>query len=149
MLFWLSETGKIWGFQAFWLCSVDFIHYGDPLAEICHIWGFWALSGEHMGVNAEGRWRHISDALRRVLSCCTMCWIRGANIAFLDNICHLELYKFQKLVSQYGFFPNKCSFQTQYQLNKFKNSWWHPFLLILLSYILSNGYLFHQLKRKK
>ena len=34
MLFWLSETGKIWGFQAFWSCSVDFPHYGDPLAEI-------------------------------------------------------------------------------------------------------------------
>ena len=27
MLFWLSETGKIWGFQAFWSCSVDFPHY--------------------------------------------------------------------------------------------------------------------------
>ena len=38
--------GKIWGFQAFWSCSVDFPHYGDPLAEIGHIWGFWALSGE-------------------------------------------------------------------------------------------------------
>ena len=35
--------GKIWGFQVFWLCSVDFPHYGDPLAEIGHIWGFWAL----------------------------------------------------------------------------------------------------------
>ena len=55
MLFWLSETGKIWGFQVFWSCSVDFPHYGDPLAEICHIWGFWALSGERVGVNVEGR----------------------------------------------------------------------------------------------
>ena len=55
MLFWLSETGKIWGFQAFWSCSVDFPHYGDPLAEIGHIWGFWALSGEPVGVNVEGR----------------------------------------------------------------------------------------------
>ena len=55
MLFWLSETDKIWGFQAFWSCSVDFPHYGDPLAEIGHIWGFWALSGERVGVNVEGR----------------------------------------------------------------------------------------------
>ena len=39
MLFWLSETGKICGFHAFWSCSVDFPHYGDPLAEIGHIWG--------------------------------------------------------------------------------------------------------------
>ena len=55
MLFWLSETGQIWGFQAFWSCSVNFPHYGDPLAEIGHIWGFWALSGERVGVNVEGR----------------------------------------------------------------------------------------------
>ena len=55
MLFWLSETGQIWGFQAFSSCSVDFPHYGDPLAEIGHIWGFWALSGEREGVNVEGR----------------------------------------------------------------------------------------------
>ena len=54
MLFWLSETGQIWGFHAFWSCSVDFPHYGDPLAEIGHIWGFWALSEEHLGVNVEG-----------------------------------------------------------------------------------------------
>ena len=50
--------GQIRGFQAFWLCSVDFPHYhdyGDPLAEIGHIWGFWASSGERVGVNVEGR----------------------------------------------------------------------------------------------
>ena len=46
--------GQIWGFQAFWSCSVDFPHYDDPLAEIGHIWGFWALSGESVGVNIEG-----------------------------------------------------------------------------------------------
>ena len=45
MLFWLSETGKIWGFQAFWSCSVDFPHYGDPLADIGHMWGFWRTCG--------------------------------------------------------------------------------------------------------
>ena len=67
-LFWPSETGQIWVFQAFWSCSVDFPNYGDPLAEIGHIWGFWALSGEHVGVNVEGGRRHISDALRRILS---------------------------------------------------------------------------------
>ena len=47
--------GQIWGFKAFWLCSVDFPHYGDPLAEIGHILGFWALSGERVGENVEGR----------------------------------------------------------------------------------------------
>ena len=55
MLIWLSETGKMWGFQAFWSYSVDFPHCGDPLAEIGHIWGFWALSGERVEVNVEGR----------------------------------------------------------------------------------------------
>ena len=55
ILFWLSEMGKIWGLQAFWSCSVDFPHFGDPLAEIGHIWGFWALSWERVGVNVEGR----------------------------------------------------------------------------------------------
>ena len=34
---------------------MDFHHYGDPLAEIGHIWGFWTLSGERVGVNVEGR----------------------------------------------------------------------------------------------
>ena len=43
-----------WGFQAFWSCSVDFPLYNDPLAEIGHIWGFWALSAEGVGVNVEG-----------------------------------------------------------------------------------------------
>ena len=33
---------------------MDFPHYGDTLAEIGHIWGFWALSGERVGVNMEG-----------------------------------------------------------------------------------------------
>ena len=54
MLFWLSETGQIWGFQAFRSCSVEFPHNDDPLAEIGHIGGFWALSGERVGVNVEG-----------------------------------------------------------------------------------------------
>ena len=45
MLFRLSETSKIWGFQAFWSCPVDFPHYGDPLADICHMWGFWRTCG--------------------------------------------------------------------------------------------------------
>ena len=35
------------------LCG--FPHYGDPLVEIGHSWRFWALSGESVGVNVEGR----------------------------------------------------------------------------------------------
>ena len=59
VLFWLSETGQIWGFQAFWSCTVDFPHYGDPLTETGHILGFWALSGECVGVNVEEGRGHI------------------------------------------------------------------------------------------
>ena len=64
-LFWLCEMGQIWGFGS---CSLDFPHFGAPLTETGHIWVFWALSGELVGVNVEGERRHISDALRRVLS---------------------------------------------------------------------------------
>ena len=34
---------------------MNFPHCGDPLAEIGHIWGFLALSGERVEVNVEGR----------------------------------------------------------------------------------------------
>ena len=60
--------GQIWGFRAFWSCSVDFPHYDDPLTG--HIWGFWALSGERVGVNIGGGAEAYSHALRRVLSSC-------------------------------------------------------------------------------
>ena len=42
-----------------------------PLTETDHIWGFWASYGECVGVNVKGERRerrHISNALRRVLS---------------------------------------------------------------------------------
>ena len=38
------------------------------LSETGHIWGLRALHGEHLGVNVKGARRHISDAMRRVLS---------------------------------------------------------------------------------
>ena len=34
---------------------MDFPHYGDPLAEIGHIWRFGALSGGRVEVGFEGR----------------------------------------------------------------------------------------------
>ena len=82
-LFWLNEMGQIRSFQAFWSCSVDFPHYCDPLIETGHIWVFWELSGECVGVNVRGggggggggaERRHISDALRQVLSSSTIIW---------------------------------------------------------------------------
>ena len=36
-LFWLCDMGQIWGF---WSYSVAFPHYGAPLTETGHIWGF-------------------------------------------------------------------------------------------------------------
>ena len=48
--------GQIWGLRPFWSCShLDFAHYGAPLTDTGHIWGFLALSGECVGVNVEGR----------------------------------------------------------------------------------------------
>ena len=46
--------GQIGGFRPIWSCSVDFPHCGAPLTETGHIWGFWELSGEVVGVNVEG-----------------------------------------------------------------------------------------------
>ena len=47
---------------------MDFPHYGTPLTETCHIWGFWALSGERVWVNVEGGveayfWRFVSSSV--------------------------------------------------------------------------------------
>ena len=53
VLFWLSERGQIWGYQALCSCCVDFPH-GASLTETDHIWGFWASSGESVGVNVKG-----------------------------------------------------------------------------------------------
>ena len=53
VLFWVSEMGQIWDFRPFWSCSVDFNHYDASLTATGHIWGFWALSGECVGVNAD------------------------------------------------------------------------------------------------
>ena len=62
-LFWFSETGQIWGFQAFWSCSVVFPHYGAPLTETGHIWGFWALSGKRVVINvAEAYFRCFASS---------------------------------------------------------------------------------------
>ena len=84
-LFWLSETGQIWGFRAFWSCYVDFPHYGAPLTQTDHIWGFWASSRDRVGVNAEGERRHISDALHRVLSSCHWIYINHWNTCVSNN----------------------------------------------------------------
>ena len=72
MLFWLSETGKIWGFQAFWSCSVDFPHYGDPLADIGHMWSFWRTCGS----KCRGEGGGIFPTL--CVECCLVLYMRPA-----------------------------------------------------------------------
>ena len=42
------------GFPAILVMPCGFPHYGASLTETGHILGFWALSGEHVGVNVEG-----------------------------------------------------------------------------------------------
>ena len=44
------------------------------LSETGNMWGLQALSGERLGVNVEGEWRHISDPLRWVLSSLHYYW---------------------------------------------------------------------------
>ena len=61
-LFWLGETGLIWGLWPFWSCSADFPHYAAPLAET----GFLGIIWTTCGCKFRGG-RHISVALRRVL----------------------------------------------------------------------------------
>ena len=55
--------------RPFWSCSVDFPHYNALLTETGHIWGIiWRMCGS----KCQGKRRHISDALCRVLSSFTM-----------------------------------------------------------------------------
>ena len=79
-LFWISEMGQIWGFRAFWLCFVDFPHYYDPLTETGHIWGFWVLSGECVGVNVEG----IAGGIFPTL--CVDFWLVIHSMCFIFNL---------------------------------------------------------------
>ena len=74
VLFWLRELGQIWGFWAFWSCSVDLLCFGASLTETGHIWGCWTLSGECVGVNVKRGRRHISDTLCRVLPYVVRYW---------------------------------------------------------------------------
>ena len=70
---------------------MDFPHYGDPLAEIGHIWGFWALSGEPVGVNVEGR----AEAYRRVLSSCNN---SPGYLPFPCSLCAIQASKLKILM---------------------------------------------------
>ena len=83
MLFWLSETGKIWGFQAFWSCSVDFPHYGDPLAEIGHIWGFWGIIWRTCGSKCRREGGGIFPTL-----CVECCLVFDVIYREVSNISH-------------------------------------------------------------
>ena len=63
---------------------MDFPHYGAPLTETGHILGFWALSGEHVGVNvkggAEGIFPTLCVEFFLVSSCCNT-WIHNGSQA--------------------------------------------------------------------
>ena len=57
------------------LCSVDFPHYGAPLTETGHIWGFWALSGERVWSKCRRGSGGIFAMLciEFCLVCCVLC----------------------------------------------------------------------------
>ena len=119
MLFLLSEMGQIWCFQEFWSCSVDFPHYCHPLAEIGHIWGFWALSGKRVGVNVEGR---AEAYFRRFALSCLVSIKTGwkVDVATMSLVC-------KKVLISYN--PSSVSYFS-YSMEVFlkNDSIWNPVL---------------------
>ena len=67
VLFWLSGTGQIWCFRPFWWCFVDFPN--DPFDWNWSYLDFLGFIWRTYGRKYRGGRRHISDALRRILSC--------------------------------------------------------------------------------
>ena len=64
---------------------MDFPHYGDPLAEIGHIWGFWALSGE-CGSKCRGEGGGIFPTL--CVECCLVDFNYANHVYGVATICH-------------------------------------------------------------
>ena len=80
MLFWFSETGKIWGFQAFWSCSVNFPHYGG---EPFFGWnwsylGFLAIIWRTCGSKCQGEGGGIFPTL--CVECCLVSFYVDASL---------------------------------------------------------------------
>ena len=122
MLFWLSETGKIWGFQAFWSCSVDFPHYGDPLVEIGHSWRFWRTCGSKCRGEGGGIFLTLCVecclVLRMVLEVLVTVWLLG-------NL-WLQLQSMVAVVYTGLLYTSICKVSN----DNFRNSWWWTISII-------------------
>ena len=103
MLFWLSETGKIWGFQAFWSCSVNFPHYGDPLAWNWSYLGFLGIIWRTCGSKCRGEGGGIFPTL--CVECCLV-WITSqmAYTFYQPHLCPLrnQLQTYQLMTKQFS-----------------------------------------------
>ena len=103
MLFWLSETGKIWGFQAFWSCSVNFPHYGDPLAWNWSYLGFLGIIWRTCGSKCRGEGGGIFPTL--CVECCLV-WMTSqmAYTFYQPHLCPLRnwLPTYQLMTKQFS-----------------------------------------------
>ena len=145
-LFWLSEVGQIWGFRPFWSCSVDFPHYGAPLTETSHIWGFWASCGERVGINvewgAEAYFRRFasSSVLFNLIKTCVLYWkvtycewnIRKQNLVFfsilfwyIDKVHSSEVRSLYKNIARHPVYTMVSWFNPkQWRMIPISISWW-------------------------
>ena len=103
MLFWLSETGKIWGFQAFWSCSVNFPHYGDPLAWNWSYLGFLGIIWRTCGSKCQGEGGGIFPTV--CVECCLV-WMTSqiAYTFYQPHLCPLrnQLATYQLMTKQFS-----------------------------------------------
>ena len=103
MLFWLSETGKIWGFQAFWSCSVNFPLYGDPLAWNWSYLGFLGIIWRMCGSKCQREGGGIFPTL--CVECCLV-WMTSqiAYTFYQPHLCPLrnQLATYQLMTKQFS-----------------------------------------------
>ena len=92
----------------FWLCSVDFPHYGTPLrlwlSETGHIWSLRALSGGGLGVNVEGGSGGIFPTL-----CVQFCLFNAKTFKIYANVVVSVTFDIISRFCQiYGFVFSEC-----------------------------------------
>ena len=86
MLVWLSETGKIWGFQAFWSCSVDFSSLWWPFGWNWSYLGFLGIIWRTCGSKCRGEGGGIFPTL--CVECClvSLC-CQSTSIHLCTQVC--------------------------------------------------------------
>ena len=87
MLLWLSEAGKIWGFQAFWSCSVEILHYGGLFVGWNWSYlGFLGIIWRTCGSKCQGEGGGIFPTL--CVECCLVI-LRNSGISPCSKIANM------------------------------------------------------------